>query len=377
MGRSRTGWCGTRARGLRSRVLLHPPLWVGALFCALVFFGAQRLLDISAQLTPTALGSPRAEIFRMKNLVHIDTVRRLAVRAIDGGASRTSLISYDWDISGKCERPVPRSVAGRPYPRERWLMPKTVFEEIPFDDCRTEFVDGSAVNRRVVDVRPGHETPVYVDLTVRCRKCPACLRQRAREWAARAAAEFADATAAGCRNWFGTLTLRPAVQEAARLEACVRLGRRGVDFDTLTSDDQFKARVASLAPRVTRYLKRVRKGLRTKGELPVRFRYLWVAEVHLGGGAAHGLPHFHALIHECDSERPLRYRRLSREWQDGFCEIKLAEDVGSATYLTKYLAKAVAARVRASTRYGSSNKLTTPEGGNLTLPPRLSHGGVF
>jgi hypothetical protein len=81
-------------------------------------------------------------------------------------------------------------------------------------------------------------------------------------------------------------------------------------------------------------------------------RFLLVAEAHKTG-----LPHYHALIHEVDPERPVRSRILRQQWTLGFSQCKLVaqgDETKSASYVAKYLAKSAAARVRASQGYGQN-----------------------
>lgn len=190
------------------------------------------------------------------------------------------------------------------------------------------------------------------ELSVPCRKCPDCLRARARLWRERVAAEI-DVSR---RSWFGTLTFRPEVQHAALLTAQRRSERSGVQWDTLNESEMFRAVHQVLSPEITRWLKRLRKGLRVRysgdGRLldpwePVKARYCVVAEAHKSGK-----PHYHLVVHEVDAA--ITKLRLEQTWKAGFSQFKLIERTPGrvANYVTKYLMKSSLARVRASLDYG-------------------------
>lgn len=173
-------------------------------------------------------------------------------------------------------------------------------------------------------------------LYVRCRRCPACLRQRARLWRARATCE----TLGSARTWFGTLTLAPDRATQARYHADRRLQER-ISSQSDTAN-QFGAMVDFVNPEITRWLKRVRKNT------DAALRYLLVAEAHKSG-----IPHWHCLIHEYAGKAPKR--ALHTAWRYGFSHFKLVdiEDARAASYVCKYLAKSAITRIRASRNYGS------------------------
>lgn len=244
---------------------------------------------------------------------HLDEVHALADRALGNGGRQHSASVVSWDISNGCEAPVERWVCGKPSP---------------------DPVKGG----RDVIIRPG-KTPhtLNVDINVRCRKCPACLRARARLWAVRAQAE----TMASVRTWLVTLTLSPDEHVKAWAAAHVKNDARGVDLDATPSHQQFAARIEAIGPDLTKYIKRIRATCEGK------LRYLLVAEPHKSG-----LPHFHMLVHET-SEHGVTSRNLEGKWSRGtITGAKLVRDVQHATYICKYLSKALDARVRASRRYG-------------------------
>lgn len=165
---------------------------------------------------------------------------------------------------------------------------------------------------------------------VRCRKCPECLRHRARLWTARAIDETTMAT----RTWFGTLTLSPDRQTWARYSALQRMQTRVSDN---TPENVFRDSVKVLSKELTLFLKRLRK--------VQRFRYLLVTEAHKSG-----LPHYHILIHEYVGA--ITKRDLEDKWRFGFSHWRLITDAKACGYCCKYLAKSALTRVRASEDYG-------------------------
>lgn len=197
-----------------------------------------------------------------------------------------------------------------------------------------------------MDYAPGHghigggySDPAirHVDLAVRCRRCPQCLKARAYHWTERAAVECARST----RTWFGTLTLRPEVHFRCLAEAKLRLVSRCNDMN-MESDEAFSEICRPVLAEYTRFLKRVRKhapGL----------RHLCVVEKHKSG-----LPHLHFLLHETSSS--VTHRQLTAAWTWGFSKFKLVpvnEQSSVARYACKYLAKSMLSRIRASLGYGS------------------------
>ena len=199
-------------------------------------------------------------------LLRLVDARLEARRAVIKGAKVVNPANVHWDISGTCQSPVRVERKGRGKGKD------------------------------------GRTAAMYVDLDTRCRRCPACLRHRARLWAARARDEIARSP----RSWFGTLTLSPDAHHLAWVRACHKAGSRGVDFDKLSTAEQFRRRVDAVSPEITKWLKRVRKN----SGAPLR--YCLVAEPHKSG-----LPHFHIIVHEVSELCPVRHSTLSGAWHLG------------------------------------------------------------
>lgn len=224
---------------------------------------------------------------------------------------------HEWDISGRCERPVTRELFSRPL---------------------------TYVGRGRV-YGPGHAKPVSLILRTRCRMCNCCKAMKAALWTARAGVELHSSV----RTWFGTITLSPAAQHQMLARARQKLGRDGIDFDAMTYEQQFSARMAEVGREVTLWMKRVRKNS------GAALRYLLVAEAHQSGA-----PHLHILVHETDAERPVRYRTLAAEWPHGFTKFNLCDGGKAVRYVCKYISKSAMARVRASLRYGNNGTPLEP-----------------
>lgn len=235
-----------------------------------------------------------------------DTLRRLAMRGLTANARLKGPTWAEWDISGKCERPVPIDLYAR-HERDRGFTPGYTME-----------------------------------MHVRCRQCVGCLKYRAYIWRRRAT----DETGWASRTWFSTFTASPVEHHHALSRARHKIALQGLDFDALGEQDRFSTLVSAYGDEITRYLKRVRRQSNAK------LRYLWVTESHKSGW-----PHFHALIHEVSSERPCRHKILQDEWKLGFSSHKLVSGHQEASYVTKYLAKSSLARVRASIDYGNPRPL--------------------
>lgn len=167
-----------------------------------------------------------------------------------------------------------------------------------------------------------------VTRSVPCRKCGACLGRRKAEWSRRIRLELDAAE----RTWFVTLTLGPS----ARRNLYATLS------GTLMGDGERRAHVY-IQKLVTKYLDRLRH--RSPG-----VRYVVAIEPHKDG-----TPHVHLLVHE--RGHATRKRHLREAWPDGFTTARLVEDkAGAAKYVTKYLTKVLAARIRAARGYGRSER---------------------
>lgn len=274
---------------------------------------------------------------------HIADVRALAHRALGAGATIPRIGVVAWDVSGNCSNPSVMSHTGREAGgrywsdleeggSDAWMTAKNI---VVLGE-RSFYVDRSGKRKS------GHKgsAPMWVDITVRCRKCPNCLRTRARQWAMRAKTEIA----ASSRTWFGTLTMTPSEHHLAFSRAIVMYkDSTGIDLERADSDVQFKERVKALTPEVTRWLKRLRKNSGAK------LRYILVAEAH-----KNGLPHFHILVHEAHGSGMVKHAQLAEAWNLGFTRFKLVENTGSAWYVCKYLSKSALSRVRASVGYGKT-----------------------
>lgn len=161
-------------------------------------------------------------------------------------------------------------------------------------------------------------------MTVRCRACEWCLRQRAARWAFRAVEEIDAAP----RTWFATFTFTPYNHVVIRARTSRRLAAGAVDLALLPHAEQQQELSREYGEEITKYFKRIRKN----SGAPLR--YILVQEPHKSG-----LPHFHALIHESDEARPIRHRTLATGWKLGFTKFKLCEGSKTAWYVAKYLTK--------------------------------------
>lgn len=274
----------------------------------------------------------------------------LATKALEGGADRRSISHFEWDIAGGCTAPVVREIFARPdFQRDpqlasvepAWAKALENLGLVPKIPLRGEF-----------RYEPGNDHPLWVSLTVRCRRCSWCLRQRAKEWATKAQAEIAAAP----RTWFATYTGNPDEQFRWLSIARVICKDGSTRFEDLSPEDRFRMLCRAANPDITRYVKRIRK------QSGARIRYLFVAERH-----ETGLPHWHALVHDCDPAKPIRKAVLKGQWPHGFSKFKLVENQGAAWYLCKYLSKELATRVRGSLRYGAEAHATLVHSNGVPL----------
>lgn len=244
-------------------------------------------------------------------------VARMIARAMDlggHGLTRKGSILWDWKLSGDCTDAYCTRYWGR---RERGHPTR--------------------------DDPPGS---LYLDVWTRCRKCDNCKRSKARMWKHRAAAE----TRNSARTWFGTLTLSMPWHHTMYARARARVLSQGVEFDLLSAGEQFGLVHNQISPEITKLLKRVRA---TFGFYPAPVRHLVVTESHEGGGEADGTHHYHVLLHELTPDYPVRHKQLASQWKLGFSKWKLVDTPDeAASYVGKYVGKALRSRVMASEAYG-------------------------
>lgn len=243
----------------------------------------------------------------MPRYLNLDAARRLAIKAFQAGGTQkvtrdglTYIHHIEWDIAGRCQRPVEVIQHGRPY-RDR---PRTPRPRLWITTMQTK-----------------------------CRECENCLKLRAAHWRLRALTEYKCAP----RTWLITLTFSPDNQFKALSRARRHVDAQGVEFESLPTDEQFLLRHRETGREVTLFLKRLRKS--------AEFRYALVVEAH-----ASGLPHYHLLLHEIGE--PISHRKLTGQWTAGFSKANLVHEERGATYAMKYLTKSRLARVRASVNYG-------------------------
>ena len=298
---------------------------------------------------------------RVYPLSHVQALQKRAM--LSGQGSIVGGRQVAWKIHGNCERPY--VVVMRGADRDRADPLRQALEGA----CDHKWEDAAWEAWRPLRAFwqeskwTGYSA--YIEIWTRCRKCPECLRQRARLWRARARSEIEEAP----RTWFVTYTFNEVHRYHARLKARQLLRKRtGEEFEELSADGQFMLLHDVLARELTLMVKRLRKNSKA------RLRYAIVAEAH-----EDGFPHYHGLIHELVpgtvSERALR-----SEWRGhglGYCEAKLVEDAGrGAAYVCKYLTKSSLARVRASQNYGkgfSTAEVKRTSGTDvketMTIPP--------
>ena len=261
--------------------------------------------------------------------------RGLLRKAYDKGAQPVDICTVRWDAAGGCSDPV-FSLLWSVSPTAFWRdthQPKTtlkissspyIVREIPARKKRVIYEQGSTEGKQ----------RRFLEIFAPCRKCPTCLRNRARLWKRRCTAEIH----ASSRTWMATFTVGPA--QRVRFKILAKRSKHNEDFAAVAGEVQKE---------FTKWLKRVRK------KSKVRFRYCLVVEAHKDG-----FPHLHALVHE--GQGKLTKRLMEREWQAiGFTNFRLCDETASG-YVTKYLLKSNLARVRASLRYGTTYGIVIPKG---------------
>lgn len=181
--------------------------------------------------------------------------------------------------------------------------------------------------------RGGHGfRSVQVERWLPCRRCERCLLFKALRWRDRILVEIAAAP----RSWYQTLTFNDGQLMMIELGAT-----KLIPLDA-TEEARYRAVEQLAHVHVRRYLARLRKH-------GIAFRYFAVFEK----APETGRLHCHMVLHE--RNRPLLSRLLEGEWPAISYPRLVREDVPGkgASYLTKYLTKSAAQRVRASTGYGS------------------------
>jgi hypothetical protein len=274
-------------------------------------------------------------------VMELDKLHSIAAKATRKGGSLKLLTRFEWDVAGRCQRPLVRELHGRPQPKAG--------REIGVNSP-----DGKMT-----------AVPMTGTMTFRCRKCEVCKVFRALQWRDRIEYELRQAS----RTWFGTLTCHPQIQWRMLLEARRRYDEgdgRLIDrkmgphlygptievppkrtFDELTADEQFSRHCDLMYREVQKYWKRIRK------KNQAVFKYVVVFEKHTEKLA--GFPHVHFLLHERSGA--IKHRELSGEWSLGHTNFKLVEGEGMSNYLTKYLVKEASTRIRGSTDYGRDRTL--------------------
>lgn len=241
---------------------------------------------------------------------------------------RTGAASAEWDISGDCQNPRPRELYGqKSYSIFKASAPVTR------TGAKRDYSEASGI--QVIPAR-------YILLWTRCRRCEKCRDAKRWHWQQRAIREVVNTPG---RTWFLTVTLSP--------EAHLRCQYSLAGWDDWSVEEQERRLLQRELAELTKGLKRLRKNFGP-------FRYLAATEFHESG-----LPHFHLLVHESE-EGQFTSRTLSGDkgqcpdwWSLGWVHARLADGAAAkrARYVTKYIAKDLSHRVRASLWYGKDPAL--------------------
>lgn len=280
----------------------------------------------------------------------MDRAQLIAIgkQALSKGATIPRERVVDWQCAGDCLAPLTVTKTGRDLKRGRAII---MAEVKPHLGWEAGFKPAWAVARH------SRGQVLWLDITVRCRRCRNCLRYKSRMWTERACVEIAQSA----RTWFGTLTWSPHNHYTAYCRAWQTAKSRAVDLTQLSPSERFARLVHAHGPEVQRYLKRVRKNSHTL------IRYLSVWEQHKSG-----YPHVHMLLHEVHKSEPVRHRVLTDAWTGGFSKWKLCrldESAAAAKYVAKYLTKSgTVARVRASVLYGHALEQKASEAPRALTP---------
>lgn len=252
----------------------------------------------------------------MPRMIHHDRMVKLFQKALFAGATRRSISHLAWDISGNCHSPYVTELTGRPEAEQ---------------------------GQRYVAILAGKKMSLHLDISTRCRKCPACAAARSNLWRYRVKSELQ----ASARSWFGTLTMSPDAHYRVMCAASHKRATGGTRWADLTETERFADVASASLKEVTRYIKRLRK------QSKVPLRYIVVTEKHKSG-----LPHFHMLVHEVEL-KPITHKILSTQWKMGFEKWRLVpiESTHHARYVTKYISKDALTRIRASQHYGQTESV--------------------
>lgn len=256
-----------------------------------------------------------------------------------------SLLSWDWHVAGRCERPVYVTLKGR---REEAFA--------PFKTTRVALEGRPGV---VVGDTTRGGLPVHGDLTVRCRRCQRCRNFRRAMWTNRTLERLAETPG---RIWFVTLTFDEPNYALITKQKAGPL-----------SDAEFRAASSEGYKLVQKYLKLVRKGGTyvheedgIKVQPPATVRYVCTAEAGEKGGRLH----YHFLLME--HGEPIKKRFLQQKWKFGHSHVKLVDERNDrrlANYVCKYLTKSLSARVYASQKLSKTERTPACDGpGGSPLP---------
>lgn len=223
-------------------------------------------------------------------------------------------------LAGDCTNPVRRTLSARAYTDHT----PTRASPVPY-------------LREVRDIT--NDQAHFIDLTVRCRKCENCAQARRIEWLARSHQEFRFNQTMNWKTYMATLTFKP--RHFRR-----HISRNPKKYLQAKKDNNTWTFFSSYAAAETqKYFKRLRKA-------GIACRYIAVTEAHKSG-----LPHVHALIFARTDE--ISTGALKKGWRGnygdddrGFGEWHRVYDTPALYYVTKYLTKDCAARIRASQYYG-------------------------
>lgn len=293
----------------------------------------------------------------------LGTLRRIAARAVQNGATIHSPRRIEWNIAGRCEAPTTRELFARREP--------TPLNKDPQSDVMS------------------------VTLHTRCRKCAPCRAYRKERWRSRIGAEISSAP----RSWFVTLTFDPTTHLEAELRVRNYTDHEGRTWFSLSDDERFALYEARLYRHLQLYLKRLRKkwswhhgewvhvqpkkrlqGPRRKRKLRRgnAFRYVVVSEMH--SERLEGFAHYHLLMHETDWIRPVKYKWLDKMWPwiADASLVKEPERPRAHWYVTKYLTKQCPSKIRASFAYGRglrSHNVANPEVSVMKYDTPASNNG--